>query len=148
MFRHVSRVLLSVFVVVGCGNSLVVAEQKKELDASDGGERERDQGVICGQAICKNKTVTISGTDIPGFACCKDPANSVCGLVELAATCLELNQAGRLEPGCPSLPNTPLGTLPGCCRPDNTCGVYDSNLGFGCAQIPFLSSLSLIQCMY
>jgi hypothetical protein len=148
MFRHASLVLLAVFVVVGCSDSLVVAEQKKELDASDGGDR--GQGVICGQAICKNKTVTVTvsgtGTDVPGFACCKDPANSVCGLVEFAATCLELNQPGRLEQSCPALPNTPLGTLPGCCRPDNTCGVYESDLGFGCAQVPFLSSL--IQCMY
>src|SRR5215471_868102 len=110
MFRHVSRVLLSVLAVVGCGNSLVVAEQQKKLDASDGGDHEREQGVICGQAICKDKTVTMQGTDIPGFACCKDPANSACGLVELAVTCIELNQPGRLEQSCPPVPNTPLGT--------------------------------------
>ena len=155
MFRHVSRVLLSVFAVVGCGNSLVVAEQQKKLDASDGGEREQDggereQGVICGQAICKGKTVTIQGTDIPGFACCSDPVNSVCGLVELAVTCLPLNQPGRLVEAmtCPPA-NTPIGTLQGCCRPDNTCGVYDSVIGFGCAQIPFLAPLvPVTKCMY
>jgi hypothetical protein len=154
MFRHVSWVLLSVFAVVGCGNSLVVAEQQKRLDASDGGEREQDggereQGVICGQVICKDKTVTLSGTDIPGFACCSDPVNSVCGLVELAVTCIALNQPGRLDMSCPSAQNTPLGVLPGCCRPDNTCGVYDSVIGFGCAQIPAFPVISpLTKCTY
>lgn len=153
MFRHVSRVLLSVLAVVGCGNSLVVAEQQKKLDASDAGERAQDggdheQGVICGQAICKDKTVTIQGTDIPGFACCSDPVNSACGLVELAVTCIELNQPGRLEPSCPALPNTPLGPLQGCCRPNNTCGVYDSVIGFGCAQIPFLPFVPVTKCTY
>ena len=148
------RVLLVwVLSLSGCGNSLVVAEQSKELDATDGGLH-RDAApppdaradaippvvTLCGNARCENRVADVGGTEIVGYACCVDPVLSICGLVEpgfaFASTCRELDQPGKLDQTCDLPLGDPLGTHPGCCKPNNSCGVFESDLGLGCTEVP------------
>jgi hypothetical protein len=75
------------------------------------------------------------------YACCARPAESRCGLVT-GTVCEELGQRGEIDPSCPTLPDTVIGTLPGCCRPEGMCGVFDTAYGFGCGQVPVISQLS------
>jgi hypothetical protein len=135
--------LLSPFALIGCGDPLVVAEQSGELGSGDAG---LEVVTICGNALCKNRETKITDTKVVGIGCCVDPRLSLCGIVEFANTCLPVDQPGTLDTSCQTLPNTPLGTLSGCCRPDGTCGVLETGLGLGCTQVPLLSQLS--SCTY
>src|SRR5262245_13483734 len=132
--RSLGRWVLLFIVPAGCGTSLVVAEQTTGLDAADGG-LPRDAGVppvdakdavpdvvtVCGNALCENRVATVGGTQIVGFACCRNPRRSQCGIVGFGSTCLETDQEGNPDPSC-VLPLT-LGAIPGCCRTDGRCGV-------------------------
>jgi hypothetical protein len=152
--------LLSAFVLPGCGTSLTVAQQKKELGTSDGGLPQDAGGpaivlpdavpevvTICGHARCANRVATIPGADVEGFACCFNPGLSQCGIVSgLGSTCLETDHEGKLDPSCDMSPSSPLSSLPGCCRPDGKCGVFAPNLGLGCAAIPGWTELT--NCVY
>jgi hypothetical protein len=141
---------------VGCGSHVVLAEAKHE-DASragDGGEprgNDVDGGdathiTLCGKSRCKDLSVVIPGSGtVTGYACCVDPARSTCGVVEVTE-CVELNYPGHVDPTC----HSPLSSLdfPGCCRPDGTCGVLDTQYGLGCAQLPFVPSSLAGTCVY
>jgi hypothetical protein len=76
-------------------------------------------------------------------ACC---TGGGCGLlIELAGNpdiplqsgCLPYGAPGVLDPRCPDI-GTLLGTqansVPGCCRPDGTCGIAIDMLNLGCVQ--------------
>lgn len=151
MQRLCRLLLLSAFALPGCGTSLPVAQQKKELDTNDGGLPQDAGGpaivdpdalpevvTVCGNARCMNRVATIPGAgEVVGFACCVNPRLSQCGIVGLV-TCLEMDQEGRLDPSC----DMPLSSLPGCCRPEGKCGVMQSDLGIGCAAIPVWSEFT------
>ena len=91
---------------------------------------------------------------IPG--CCADAKTSHCGLdssaldtsgmMTFADACQPLDQPGTVDESCPKSPKVPVPNtglnveLPGCCRPDHTCG-YDLDtiggvvkLGLGCVD--------------
>jgi hypothetical protein len=149
------RVLLvSLLSLSGCTDSLLVAEQSKELDSSDGGSHQDAAPppvdtpdavppvvTICGNALCENRVANVAGTVIVGYACCVNPHLSICGLVQFGSTCRELDQPGKLDPTCDLPLGDPLGTHPGCCRPDKTCGVFESDLGLGCTEVPVWTAI-------
>ncbi len=144
--------LLLSSTLAACGSDVVVAEQARQSDASgssDAGEVDADfvDIMLCGTSKCTGRSVVIPGVGkVSGLPCCHhDPQGFVCGLVEVTE-CVPLNQEGRIESSCPSIPNTALGTLDGCCRPDNTCGVLANAVDLGCTQVPFLSQF--VSCAY
>ena len=132
-------------MLAGCGSDVVVADQGRHSDAahaSDAGDAPNaDAGDtssirLCGTARCSDFSVSVAGQTIQLFACCADERRSACGIVE-GLQCAELSQ-GRVNADCTSLPSQVTSSigedLPGCCRPDNTCGLYDTKYGFGCVQ--------------
>jgi hypothetical protein len=137
--------------MAGCGSNVIVAEQTQHNQvAADGGEQEPADSThvtLCGAARCKDLSVDINGTGtVTGYACCVDPARSACGVVEVTQ-CVELNYPGHVNAACPSLPLSG-SDAPGCCRPDGTCGVLDTQYGLGCAQLPFVPSSLAGTCVY
>jgi hypothetical protein len=132
--------LLSLLTLSACGTSVTVAEKRHEeaQEPDDGGA---GQSMPCGTTRCAARSVMISGSPMDVLPCCFDEAQSSCGIAAIT-TCFPPNDVGRIDPEeCFGLPNSPIGPLPGCCRPDNTCGLFDTTLGFGCAQLPNLSAL-------
>lgn len=77
------------------------------------------------------------GADLLGFLqfppCCT--TDDKCGLdfSALAGTplCMERDAPGSAEPRCPSVMVSTF-LLPGCCRPDRTCGVVSTLIPLGC----------------
>lgn len=49
--------------------------------------------------------------------------------------CLELEAPGTPNPSCPGATIASFIPLEGCCRPEGICGVQDTLLGLGCANI-------------
>ncbi|HEX3594230.1 MAG TPA: hypothetical protein VHU80_03985 [Polyangiaceae bacterium] len=136
----------------GCGSSVVVAEQKAASKTEDAGaiEGEGDAShvgfYVCGKSRCTDRQVDVAGGTFIGSACCRDFDRSACGLV-LGPVCLELNQPGNPDDSCPGVPNTPIGDLPGCCRPGGKCGLLDTTVGFGCTDT-FLPTVLSGDCVY
>jgi hypothetical protein len=66
--------------------------------------------------------------------CCTDE-DGACGY-EIAqlqpGLCLPEDAPGELDDSCPPVSFMGFISLPGCCRPDGTCGSMDSLLGLGC----------------
>ncbi len=85
--------------------------------------------VVCGGKVCPPPSVPIGQVD----SCC---AGSKCGISSSmigVGTCIELGQAGKLDPTCP--PQSIQGlTLQGCCKPTGMCGVMDTFIGVGCVD--------------
>jgi len=140
-------------LLAGCGTSLVVAEQKKGLEPNDGGSPPDAEPpsidapdalpevvTICGNARCTNRTANIAGAEIFGFACCVNPQLSQCGIVAFGTLCLEVDKVGKLDSNCSMPQASPLGPLPGCCRPEGKCGVFEPNLG--CFALPLWTDLT------
>ena len=76
---------------------------------------------------------------IPIESCCD---GDKCGLDIAGQGCLERDQPGEIDPDCPDVDLSaifpapfPLPPLPGCCRPDGTCGGFEDTVGFGCFQL-------------
>jgi hypothetical protein len=104
---------------------------------------------MCGAAMCADanlfNVVTLPGCcpmNAPPDKCGLD-LSSVAAFIGVDFGCLELNQAGNPDPGCPDQTIAAMGqmqTLPGCCRPDNICGnIVDLSavapgVNFGCAN--------------
>ena len=88
-------------------------------------------GLMCGTSSCDD-------TDLLGFvtlsACCPDNAppdkcgldlSTVSAFIGVSLGCVELNQPGAPDAGCPDQTISAMGqmvNLPGCCRPDMVCG--------------------------
>jgi hypothetical protein len=150
-------------LVVGCGSHVVVADEAKHSDASQTGTGGADsegadsEGVdagdathitLCGKARCKDISVVIPGSGtVTGYACCPVAGESLCGVVEVTQ-CVQLNFPGHADPSCHS-PFSGTGFDDnGCCRPDGTCGVLDTQFGLGCAQLPFVPASIAGSCVY
>ena len=107
-------------------------------------------GIYTGPTQCvssKDMSIEYCPSPItPIDTCCT--ADNHCGIqiasdpvptnVPFRGGCQRLNQVGTPDPNCPSftqLLNAPNGiAIPGCCRPDGTCGLDLSLLGAGCVQ--------------
>jgi len=146
--RYASVALLALSLS-GCGSPVTVAEQKAKVDASDAsdasGSNDADasDGVPCGDVTCSSSGVVISGFELRG--CCADTNRSKCGLSPVLFTCLELGVHGTIDNTCTSGPFIQgIGALPGCCRDNNTCGVMESTIGFGCTSLPSLPGLPVV----
>lgn len=140
---------LALLTLSACGTNVTVGEKHSEqTEDPDGG----DHSVACGTQRCAVNGVTFSGAPIDVLPCCYDETNSACGIAAITQ-CYPLNDKGNIDSSCPSVPNLPgIGTILGCCRPDNTCGLYDGQLGFGCAKLPDLFGLGspppFLTCVY
>ncbi len=106
-------------------------------------------GLMCGASSCAD--ADLAGV-ITLSACCPDKAPpDKCGLdltpvqsfIGVALGCVELNQPGGPDKGCPDQMIAAMGqmvTLPGCCRPDMLCGntvdftMFAPGLDFGCVN--------------
>jgi uncharacterized membrane protein YgcG len=104
---------------------------------------------MCGASSCAD--ADLAGV-ITLSACCPDKAPpDKCGLdltpvqsfIGVAFGCVELNQPGDPDKGCPDQMIAAMGqmvTLPGCCRPDMLCGNtvdlsgFSPGLDFGCVN--------------
>jgi hypothetical protein len=86
--------------------------------------------VECGGETC---TVPAQAGMLGITACCADvDGGEVCGLLTpLASGCVVGDPNAGLDPSCPDI-ETPVSTLPGCCRSDGQCGGLNAALG-GCA---------------
>lgn len=81
--------------------------------------------------------VDCQGADLFGLvqfpACCT--ADKKCGLdfamVAGAPLCVERDAPGGVDPTCPAT-MVSMFTLPGCCRPDGTCGALSALVPLGC----------------
>jgi len=110
--------------------------------------------VACGNTLCDGVVLPFVNVPIPG--CCADAKTSRCGLdssaldmsgmMTFAEACQPLDQPGTTDESCPQSPKVPVPNtgltveLPGCCRPDHTCG-YELDtiggvvkLGLGCVD--------------
>ena len=88
-------------------------------------------------------------------ACCFGEAGDKCGVSSSMLTmgeCVEANQEGKPDDTCPALTNTIMNpalpiaipiNLPGCCRPDNKCGLDTSLLGTGCVERTAASAFAM-----
>lgn len=74
----------------------------------------------------------------PSFECGLELAPSTSPTYPFATGCQALKQPGWLEPGCPDLGELLMSGaqvgLPGCCRPDGTCGIDATQIELGCVQ--------------
>lgn len=98
-----------------------------DTDASAGSGR-----VVCGGVggfICTRSIELMGRTLGP---CCDEDSGNICG-AGFGNQCEGLDQPGELTDACPT-EMSPLGEmLPGCCRPDGSCGVMIT-IGFGCVE--------------
>ena len=112
----------------------------------------------CGKATCDG--IFLPFVNVPIAGCCADAKTSHCGLDSSALAmfgatfsepCQPLAQPGTPDASCPLSAKAPVqGTgleiqLPGCCRPDHTCGYQLDKVGgliqvgLGCVDAaPFL----------
>lgn len=98
-----------------------------------------DASLGAGGGDCgKCPPLTMNQAGFFGASCCTSPGNE-CGVSFLEADCIALNQPGVLDPACPDEVIALLltVTLPGCCRPDGQCGVFEPDgfdLNVGCVR--------------
>jgi hypothetical protein len=141
------RALFVAVLLTGCGEAVLAAEQP----ASEGDGGSEKPFLVCGSKRCENIEITdLNGVKITLFGCCKNSEKSLCGLVAppfpiSPEACLAVNQVGKVDPNCPPLTVRVLGTFQGCCAENGTCGVYDTQYGFGCGETPYSS---LVPCVY
>lgn len=138
-----ATVLLGIVLFASCGKSIVVAGDVSNGSTGDAGPPDatvlHEAGQItCGSAVCGPVDVG-AGMGIAGPCC----YNSKCGVV-FSNVCVELDSAGVADSKCPMA-----GTYPGCCRPDDTCGIDATGTRFGCVNpFVFFPTMVLGQCVY
>lgn len=121
----------SLFAIVGlaaCGSHVVVGEAetrdaaltKPPIASMDGGT------ILCGSSVCAPTAPAESLAE--AAPCCY--AATECGAL-LSSACVELHSPGVVDPTCPSF-----ASFPGCCKPDDTCGLMATGSAFGCVD-PF-----------
>ena len=86
--------------------------------------------VMCSGMMC-SAVMSAQGMLPP---CCDTDSGNACGAtVGMAGECEAINQPGDLDLSCPDAMSV-LGTpVPGCCKPDNKCGVRSMTLN-GCVE--------------
>jgi len=145
-----SRVLLALLAALapvalacnGDGAATDAGEEPLPAPPLDDGAAEANPPVTCGTDTCQPSTY--EGVIALG-ACCT--AQQTCGLdlsplanvTTVPTTCTPLAQPGAASGDCPTYTTIDAGSggivFDGCCRPDNTCGVFVKlgALDFGCA---------------
>lgn len=97
---------------------------------------------VCGSTLCEAYPVTSLLTNYVA-ACCLP--NDQCGaLASRNDACLQPFRQGVIDAACPS-PSTGLFSARGCCRADNTCGIYSADVfgatsPYGCVSLAELGS--------
>jgi hypothetical protein len=87
--------------------------------------------VMCGGATCM-PVANPAGDPFP--PCCDEDNGDICGAtVSEAGDCVGVGQEGELDPSCPSAMSVIMTEVPGCCRPDGTCGLRSGAL-MGCVE--------------
>ncbi len=109
-----------------------------------GGQMMHDR--LCGSTQCYGFYPPPPEPILP--ACCLGPAADECGVsmdpaIGPATGCALLGEPGGVCANCPSYfatgsPWQPGEELPGCCRPDGTCGYQDTTVGLGCFEPRFV----------
>ncbi|HEX4474219.1 MAG TPA: hypothetical protein VH142_04020 [Polyangiaceae bacterium] len=120
--------LLVALGLAACSAPVLVGEaETRDASLSTPPVASRDGGtIVCGSNVCAPTAPAEQLAEAP--PCCY--AATECGAL-LSSACIELNSAGVLDPRCPSF-----GSLPGCCKPDDTCGLMATGSAFGCVD-PF-----------
>lgn len=85
-----------------------------------------------GAVMCA-ATMTAAGTVLP--PCCDAMEGNACGaIVDMAGTmCIAKGQMGTVDPSCPSAMSVLGMAVPGCCKPNNMCGLQSGTL-MGCVE--------------
>lgn len=142
----------------GSGGSSTIGRAGSSNAGAVGVAGGEPQSVGCGTATCDG--LVLPFVNLPIAGCCADAKTSHCGLDSSALTmlgatfseaCQPLAQPGVADASCPLSAKVPVqGTgleiqLPGCCRPDHTCGYQLDKVGgviqvgLGCVEAtPFL----------
>lgn len=88
------------------------------------------QTMVCGGVTCM-PVMSPQGMLAP---CCDADSGGGCGAtVGMAGECEAIMQPGMLDPTCPDAFSVVSTTVPGCCKPDNMCGVQSATL-MGCVE--------------
>jgi hypothetical protein len=139
--KKLSRLLgVTLLLCVACSESHDVDRDTEGLTAGGGGDGgaggSAKGGAGGGGGGSELDCGACAGSNIFGFAlpaCCT--AAGKCG-TDLSsfglAACQESNAPGEVNSACPSQSIAGFLTLDGCCKPDKTCGAYDTYLGLGC----------------
>jgi hypothetical protein len=129
--------------VLCCACQAEVGEQDVAMDAGEDGATApglRCDGRLCPEPGLGTACCTAPGTGSPGEIlqntgrapdrCGADLGDLAPGI---AGVCIELQQPGEADPGCP--PQQPIGggiTMRGCCTAEGFCGSLETLAPFGC----------------
>jgi hypothetical protein len=98
--------------------------------AGTGGAGGMPASIECGGETC-NAVMSVMGALPP---CCDDDSGGICGAtVGMAGECEGVGQPGMDDSDCPSEMSVAMTMLPGCCTPDDKCGVRSATL-MGCVE--------------
>ena len=98
----------------------------------------------CGGVACSTEMISdaANSPNVCVQACCT--SEQKCGVSVLnplsastAAKCNELDQPGVASQECGSF-----GSVVGCCRPDNRCGLFIPTVGVGCAALDDIKDIN------
>jgi hypothetical protein len=131
-----SRLLgVTLLLCVACSESHDIDRDSEGLTAGTGGEG-GEGGSGGGGGGAELGCGTCAGSNVFGFAlpgCCTDAGKCGTDLSSIGlGGCQEANAPGTVNAACPSQSIAGFLTLEGCCKPDKTCGAYDTYLGLGC----------------
>jgi hypothetical protein len=86
--------------------------------------------IECGGDTC-NAVMSVMGALPP---CCDEDSGGICGAtVGMMGECEGVGQPGTDDADCPSEMSVAMTMLPGCCTPDDECGVRSATL-MGCVE--------------
>ena len=108
------------------GKNITKCEAQKSGAAIGGESACAPPEVKCGGVVCQPPPIAGASACCVGTQCGASSTRS-------ADKCLEKNQPGSFDPTCPSQ-TIDVMTLKGCCKPNGSCGVFDTVMGFGCVD--------------
>jgi hypothetical protein len=107
-------------------------------DAADSPSPPPPAPTTCDPAAC-------APSPLPVLTACCDPENR-CGFA-FGETCIASGQEGTIDAACPAVDLFGFLTLPGCCRPDGSCGALEDQIfNFGCFDANALAGGQTVPC--